>query len=257
MLLNSEKFQTMVASENTDLNQLNDRSETELKQILLQMTQGRDKDALRDKVQFYKEKLAPIVEKLSHHNPLPIAEEQVRFMSGIWSPIWSTIPFLDIIPGRLPSESYQIFYEDGYYANIARYAPFSNTPLLWLQKLTSFFLAYDLMVLQRFEVKDGRWQIHNVGIKQALRLINVPLTAEKADQWFTKVIQSRSARLPDTEQVEAPQLQNLNQATAKKLEAAFLAVPQFEHLYIDRDFRLTKTQRDAKQRPSYTIAVRH
>lgn len=207
----------MVPTKTTDPSQLTDHRVAELKLILFQMIQGRDKDALKDKVQFYKDKLAPIVEELSHHNPFAIAEEQVSPISGVWSPIWSTIPFLDIIPGRLPSQSYQIFHEDGYYANIARYSPCSNIPFPWLQKLASILWAYDLMVLQKFEIKDGRWQIQNVAIKTALRLSSVPLSADKADEWFTKVMQSGSIQLHNPEQPDAeiPQLQNLNQATAK------------------------------------------
>lgn len=83
----------MVPTKTTDPSQLTDRRVAELKLILFQMIQGRDKDALKDKVQFYKDKLAPIVEELSHHNPFAIAEEQVSPISGVWSPIWSTIPF--------------------------------------------------------------------------------------------------------------------------------------------------------------------
>ena len=52
------------------------------------------------------------------------------------------------------------------------------------------------------------------------------------------------------------QLENLNSSTAKRFKTAFGATPQFEHLYIDPDFRIVKTRREAKQRPSYTIAIR-
>lgn len=37
---------------------------------------------------------------------------------------------------------------------------------------------------------------------------------------------------------------------AKKYKTALGAIPQFEHLYIDNDFRLVKTRREAKQRAS-------
>ncbi|WP_289500572.1 hypothetical protein [Gloeocapsopsis sp. IPPAS B-1203] len=40
------------------------------------------------------------------------------------------------------------------------------------------------------------------------------------------------------------------------MEKTYLATPQLEHLYVDRDFRIVKTQREAAQRPSYTIAIR-
>ncbi|HEY9728229.1 MAG TPA: hypothetical protein V6D50_17395, partial [Chroococcales cyanobacterium] len=55
---------------------------------------------------------------------------------------------------------------------------------------------------------------------------------------------------------KAELLPNLDKSTAKRLETTLLTIPQFEHLYVDRDFRLVKTRREAKQRPSYTIAVR-
>lgn len=55
---------------------------------------------------------------------------------------------------------------------------------------------------------------------------------------------------------KAPDLTNLDQSTVKKFKKAFLATSQLEHLYIDPEFRIVKTQREANQRPSYTIAVR-
>lgn len=56
-------------------------------------------------------------------------------------------------------------------------------------------------------------------------------------------------------------LKNIDRNTVKKFEKAYLATSFLEHLYIDNDFldndfRLVKTQREATQRPSYTIAVR-
>ena len=42
----------------------------------------------------------------------------------------------------------------------------------------------------------------------------------------------------------------------KKVEKILQATPQLEHLYCDRDFRIVKTQRESKQRASYTIAIR-
>ncbi|MFS0518274.1 hypothetical protein ACEYW6_26640 [Nostoc sp. UIC 10607] len=48
----------------------------------------------------------------------------------------------------------------------------------------------------------------------------------------------------------------MDRNTVKKFEKAYLATSFLEHIYIDNDFRLVKSQREATQRPSYTIAVR-
>ncbi|MGB3637536.1 MAG: hypothetical protein WBA39_08160 [Rivularia sp. (in: cyanobacteria)] len=97
-------------------------------------------------------------------------------------------------------------------------------------------------------LNSQEWLIENIGIKQALRWQRFPLTINKADSWFTKIVQSRFQK--------AVELKNLDSSTAKKYKTALGATPQFEHLYIDNDFRLVKTRREAKQRASYTIAVR-
>ena len=233
--------------------QLSQNTTTELKQKLLQLTQGRDFEPLKQKVQFYQEHLKPIIAELSRRNPYPQAEDQLDCILGVWKPVWSTIPFQDILPGRIESQSYQIFHDNGFYANIARYAPGSKLKLGWLQKLTSVLLAFDLAILQKYQIQDGQWQIENIGIKQAIRWQGVALTIDKADSWFTKIVRSNS---PATEKADKVELKNLNTSTAKKLKTAFGATPQFEHLYIDRDFRIIKTRREAKQRPSYTIAIR-
>ena len=227
--------------------QLSQKSTEELKQNLLQLTRDRDFQPLKQKVQFYQEHLEPIVSELSRRNPLPQAEEQLDCIVGVWTPVWSTIPFQDILPGRVGSQSYQIFHDDGFYANIARYAPGSKLKLGWLQKLAELLLAFDLMIVQKYGVKDGQWQIKNISIKQALRWQGATLTISKADAWFTKVAQSS---------LQSVDLKNLNNSTAKKFQTSFGATPQFEHLYMDRDFRIVKTRREAKQRPSYTIAIR-
>lgn len=236
-------------------NQLNNKSTEELKQELLELTQNRDRDPLNQKVKFYQAKLAPICEELSRRNPYPNPEEQVSLVLGVWSPVWSTIPFQDIIPGRMQEESYQIFHDDGYYANIARYAPGHRLP--FLSKLSSIFLAYDLMLLQKYEIRDGDWYIENLGIKQSLRIGVTPLTIEKAEGWFSRSVGFASQLSSDTKDApQLPLLKSLNQKIAKQTKGALKATPQFEHLYIDSDFRLVKTRREAKQRPSYTIAVR-
>ena len=235
----------MIDSTASDTQQLSQNTTAELKQTLLQLTGDRDFQPLKQKVQFYQEHLEPIITELSQRNPVPQAEEQLDYILGVWTPVWSTIPFQDILPGRIAEQSYQIFHDDGLYANIARYAPGSKLKLGWLQKLTSVLLAFDLAILQKYGVQDGQWQIENVAIKQAIRWQGVALTIPRADSWFTKIAQSNS---PAT-MANKVELKNLNTSTAKKIKTAFGATPQFEHLYIDDDFRIIKTRREAKQRP--------
>jgi hypothetical protein len=245
----------VLAENRLSSNQLSDWSTEELKQALLKLTENRNTEPIKQKVLFYKNELAPIVEELSRRNPYPKAEDQVSLVQGVWSSAWSTIPYQDLLPGRIREQSYQIFHDDGYYANMARYAPGQNLPVL--KRLSSIFIAFDLMVLQKYEVQEGQWHIQNIGIEQAFRVGAIPLNIEKAEQWFTKVVKSKFTKSTQTtDYPEAPSLDNLDKSAAKKLKTAFLMVPQFEHLYIDRDFRVVKTQREAKQRPSYTIAVR-
>ncbi|MGH8001059.1 MAG: hypothetical protein ACREPR_16935 [Brasilonema sp.] len=248
-------IEQMIVNQVNSLDKLNSCSTEDLKAELLQLTQERDKDPISKKVRFYEAELAPIFEELSRRNPFPKAEEQIPLILGVWSPVWSTTPFHDIIPGRIREQSYQIFHDDGYYANIARYVPGNGRS--FLQKLSSILLAYDLIVIQKFEVTNGQWFIQNVEIKQAFRLSGIPLDIDRAEGWFTKILQSNpklSGQKADF--LKAPELENLDKSTAKKLKTTFLTKPQFEHLYIDRDFRLVKTQREPKQRPSYIIAVR-
>ena len=245
----------MPANKVLNPDELSHRSTEELKNELLKLAENPDTEPLKQKVLFYQNELAPIFEELSRRNPYPNAEEQVSLVLGVWASIWSTIPYQDILPGRIRQQSYQIFHNNGYYANIARYAPGQKIP--FLKKLSSKLLAYDLMVLQRYSVQKGHWDIQNVGIEQAFRVAATPLSIEKAEDWFTEVVKSKGEKLSQTlDFSKAPSLENFDRSTVKKLKTAFLMTPQFEHLYIDRDFRLVKTQREAKQRPSYTIAVR-
>lgn len=234
--------------------QLNDLSTEELKQQLLDLTKDRDTDSFSTKVQFYKNELEPFFTQLSRRNPFPNAQEQVPLVIGVWTPIWSTIPFQETLPGRLRDQSYQIFQDNGYYANIARYAP--GNKLSFLQKISSILLAYDLMIVQKYEIHNGQWYIQNVSIEQALRVRGIRLSIDKAEDWFNNVLKSKFQKDSKNLEVPQPEFKNLNKSTSKKFEKIFKATPQLEHLYIDRDFRLVKTQREAKQRPSYTIAVR-
>lgn len=231
-----------------DNNQLHQLQTQQLKQLLLQLVEDRDTEPLRQKVQYYQQ-LEPIIEELSKRNPYPDPKTQIPIVIGKWASIWTTIPFQDILPGRIRTQSYQIFHDDGYYANVARYAPGNQIKFKWLKKIASVLFAYDLMIVQKYEINDGQWAIENVAIKQALRWRGVPLTSEGADGWFTRSMKRKSL-------VDTPQLNNLNQNTAKKINTAYGAKPLFEHLYIDSDLRIVKSKREAKQRPSYTIAVR-
>lgn len=245
----------MITNKRLSPDSLDNWTTEELKQELLKLTESRNTESIRQKVQFYQNDLVPIFEELSRRNPYPRAEDQASLVLGVWSSVWSTIPYQDLLPGRIHEQSYQIFHDDGYYANIARYAPGQKIP--FLQKLSSKLLAYDLMVLQRYEIRNGQWNIQNIRIEQAFRAGAIPLSIEKAEEWFTEVVKSKVKKYSETiDAPKAPSLDNLDKSTAKKLKTAFLMVPQFEHLYIDCDFRLVKTQREATQRPSYTIAVR-
>jgi hypothetical protein len=83
------------------------------------------------------------------------------------------------------------------------------------------------------------------------------LTIERAEEWFAKVLEKRIDEFNQkTALPKELKLDNVDRNTMKKFEKTYLATPKFEHLYVDETFRLVKTQREAKQRPSYTIAVR-
>lgn len=237
------------------VNRLSQLTTEELKDELLSLVQDRDTDPLNQKVAFAKNELAPYFEELQQRNPYPAVEAQIPIVLGVWTPIWSTIPFHDVLPGRLHDCSYQIFLENGCYANIARYAPGSRSKLI--EKFSSVLAAYDFMVMQKFEIRDGEWFIQNVTIEQALRWRAIPLTIEKAEAWFHKVLESRWDEF--SQKTGLPQelkLNNVDKTTLKKLEKTYQATPKFEHVYVDETLRIVKTQREAKQRPSYTIAVR-
>jgi hypothetical protein len=239
---------TREMTEKIDLSQLSTEA---LKERLLQTVEGRDSEPLNQKVLFYKQELEPFFSELSRRNPFPKAEDQVPLMPGVWFAVWSTNPYQDIFPGRIYDQSYQIFHNDGYYANIARYAP--GHKLSILKKLSSILLAYDFMIIQKFEVKEEQWLIQNVGIEQAFRFRALPLNTERAENWFTTKVEAK--RSPSPSQSNS-QFGKVDKSTAKKFERISAASPQLEHLYIDADFRLVKTQREAKQRPSYTVAIR-
>jgi ribosomal protein S16 len=235
-------------------NELKYCSTQELKDELLGLAKGRDAESLNAKVLFYKNELLPYFEELSQRNPLPIVEQQIPVILGVWTPIWSTIPFHDSLPGRIIEQSYQIFHDDGYYANIARYAPGHQSS--FLKKVSAKLPVYDFMVMQKYEVRDNKWYIENVGIFQGFRNREVPLTIDDADSWFTSIVDSKVKPASKTRLPKELVLENLDPNTVKKFEKTYLATPVLEHLYVDSDLRLVKTQREAAQRPSYTIAIR-
>ncbi len=227
-------------------------STPELKKELLELVKDKDTEPLRSKVNFYNQQLRPYFEELMRRNPYPVVEEQLPIVVGVWTPVWSTIPFHDILPGRVREQSYQIFHDDGFYANIARFAPGQQSSF-W-KNVTSKLPACDLMVMQKYEVCDRQWCIQNVGIFQALRNRDIPLTIDDADNWFTDVVNTKIKQAQGSPKTF--KLENLDKATIKKFEKTYLATPLLEHIYVDRDLRLVKTQREPSQRPSYTIAVR-
>ncbi|MEH2246802.1 hypothetical protein [Nostoc sp.] len=230
-------------------------STPEIKNQILELVKGRNVEPLKAKVEFYKNELAPYFTELSRRNPFSKVADQVAIVTGVWMPIWSTIPFQDILPGRIYEQSYQIFHNDGYYANIARYAP-GHQSGFW-EKFASRLPAYDLMVLQKYSVRDEQWDIKNVGIFQAWRNREIPLKIDDADEWFTTTVESKfKEAAPNIDLRQELKLKDMDRNTVKKFEKAYLATSFLEHLYIDNDFRLVKSQREATQRPSYTVAVR-
>jgi hypothetical protein len=239
-----------------------------LKASLLQQVEGRDTEAMAKKVRFANDTLLPLLTELERRNLTPDLNQQIPLLKGIWHPVWSTIPFQDIIPGRVHRESYQIFDDNGFYANLARYKPGRKIPILsWLSR---WLLSYDFMIMQSYgvqtqvnpdqtsdlEPQDGAyWEIQNVCIRQVLRLGSPSLSADAAQAWFDQTLvqyqQNPKSPLPDS----IPKSGN-NRVQAKQYQKIAEAKPRLEHLYIDRDFRLVKTQRETKQRPSYTLAIR-
>jgi hypothetical protein len=234
--------------------ELSYRSTQELKDELLELVKDKDTEALKTKVLFYQQELLPYFEELSKRNPHPIVENQIPIVLGVWTPVWSTIPFHDVLPGRIHSRSYQIFHDDGFYANIARYAPGHQSSLL--KQVSAKLPVYDFMVMQKYAVQNNQWYIQNVGIFQAFRNRDIPLTIDDADEWFTDILEKKVKAAPQGEAAKMLTLENLDRSTVKKFEKTYLATPVLEHIYVDHDLRLVKTQREQNQRPSYTIAIR-
>ncbi|MEH2072657.1 MAG: hypothetical protein V7K47_31660 [Nostoc sp.] len=239
----------------TTSKELTSWSPAEIKNQIIELVKDRNLESLKAKVEFYKNELAPYFAELSQRNPFPEVADQVAIAIGGWMPIWSTIPFQDILPGRIHEQSYQIFHNDGYYANIARYA-LGHQSGFW-QKFASKLPTYDLMLLQHYSIKNEQWNIKNVGIFQAWGNREISLTIEDADKWFTKNVESKLQQPSSNIDLQQElQLKEMDRNTVKKFEKVYLATSFLEHLYIDNDFRLIKSQREATQRSSYTIAVR-
>ncbi|MGD1938576.1 MAG: hypothetical protein ACFCA4_13615 [Cyanophyceae cyanobacterium] len=232
-------------------------STEELKKIILSLTEGREGDKSAKKAQLLKQQLMPLFDALSDRNPAQTLEAEMPLVQGVWKSVWSTIPFQDIVPGRSLDQSYQIFADNGYYANLARYQFSQKIPFLrWFAK---GLLNYDLMIIQTYGISDRTdgetqqaWDIENVGIRQRFRLKAIPFNPQAAKAWFEKAMvkqlgKSKAPAIPTT---------GIDRSTAKRYEGVYKAKPKLEHLYIDRDFRLVKSSREEKQRPSYTIATR-
>lgn len=239
-----------------------------LKSSLLKQVEGRETDSMGKKVRFANEILRPLFDELERRNPTPNLSQQIPLLKGVWRPVWSTIPFQDIIPGRVHHESYQIFDDHGFYANLARYKPGRKAPLLsWISR---WLLSYDFMILQSYgvqtatesdpptaskEIGQDYWEIQNVCIRQALRFGSRSFSAEAAQAWFNQTLDDYQENSDPQAQSAMPDRGN-HRISEKQYQQIAKARPRLDHLYIDRDFRLVKTLRDPSQRPSYTVAVR-
>ncbi|MBD0344063.1 MAG: hypothetical protein ICV63_04375 [Coleofasciculus sp. Co-bin14] len=241
-----------------------------LKSSLLKQVEGRDTEPMAKKVRFANESLMPLFNELAKRNPTPDLHQQIPLMKGIWFPVWSTNPFQDILPGRVGPDSYQIFDDKGYYANLARYKPGRKAPILnWVSR---WLLSYDLLIMQSYSVQaqapaepdrpsapnptaQNYWDIQNVCIKQALRFGSPSFNPEAAQAWFDRTA-AKYQKDPASQQLASIPAQGKNRISDKQYQQISKARPQLDNLYIDQDFRLVKTQREKSQRPSYTVAVR-
>lgn len=216
---------------------------------------GKDSDPPRQKVAYYNEVLSPIVKEIEPYSPLPTLESQLSALTGIWQPLWTTMPFQDLIPGRIREQSYQIFGQSNYYANVARYFPTKG--IRWLKRFVS--PAYDLMILQRFKISNSQWMIQNIGVKQVIHRRNIwPLTSEKAQEWFENLLGAELANNVSnpTWCLEEPEWNQFNQKWHRRLKTTYKAKPFFKHVYMSPDLRIVESRRESNQRPSYTIAAK-
>ncbi len=238
-----------------------------LKASLLHHVEKRDTDQMAKKVRFVNETLMPLFKELETRNPTPELPQQIPLLKGIWISVWSTNPFQDILPGRVHHESYQIFDDNGYYANLARYKPGRKAPVLnWISR---WLLSYDLLIMQSYSVQtqipndpqnlsagsQEYWDIQNVCIQQILRFGSPSFNAETAQAWFNRTVKNYHEKTESQQPTSTP-TQGANRITSKQYQQISKARPQLDNLYIDSDFRLVKTQREKSQRPSYTVATR-
>ncbi|WP_109012757.1 hypothetical protein [Nostoc commune] len=231
-------------------NQLSAPKKLKFKNEILARVQGRNSEALNDEVEFYKTELLPYFIKLSQQNPVFSVTEQLRLLVGVWTPIWSTISFHESLPQRIQEQSFQIFQHDGYCASVARYIMGKEQSLS--ENFQSRLPAYDFMLIQKYEVQNGKWYLQNIDRFQAFTNREIPLTLESVYNWFTHVVNNK-VQLNASKEVSPKALNN----DVNVFQKTSLVTSQvFEHLYIDNDLRLVKTQTDASHLPSYTIAVK-
>ncbi|MFS0516827.1 hypothetical protein ACEYW6_19210 [Nostoc sp. UIC 10607] len=239
-------------------NQLSAPKKVKFKNEILARVEGRKPEPLNDEINFYKTELLPYFIKLSQQNPVFSVTEQLRLLVGVWTPIWSTISFHESLPKRIQEQSFQIFQHDGYCASVARYIMGKEPSLSQSQNFQSSLPAYDFMVIQKYGVQNGKWYLQNIDRFQAFTNREIPLTLESVYNWFTHVVNTK-VKLNASKGVspKALKLENIDINHANGFPKTSLATSQvFEHLYIDNDWRLVKTQTDASHIPSYTIAVR-
>ncbi|WP_234017080.1 hypothetical protein [Nostoc sp. 'Lobaria pulmonaria (5183) cyanobiont'] len=237
-------------------NQLTVPKKIKFKNEILARVQGRKPEALNEEIYFYKTELLPYFIKLSQQNPVFSVTEQLRLLVGVWTPIWSTISFHESLPKRIQEQSFQIFQHDSYCASVARYIMGKEPSLS--HNFQSRLPAYDFMVIQKYGVQNGKWYLQNIDRFQAFKNREVPLTLESVYNWFTNLLNNK-VKLNTSKLVlpKAFKLENSEMNDTNDFEKMSLATSQvFEHLYIDNDWRLVKTQTDASHLPSYTIFVR-
>ncbi|RAI41375.1 hypothetical protein CH341_21850 [Rhodoplanes roseus] len=229
-------------------------STAELKSRLLALVHGRHDARQSEKLALLDSELMPLFTALARRNPTPRVEDQVVAVQGVWTPAWSTIPFHDAIPGRVFDQSYQIFRHDGFYANIAHHVPGQRGGLM--EKLRSVLAGANLMIIQKYDVAEGRWLIRNIGIEVAVVRADRDLDIPAAQAWFAEVMAKKGDRYQEAADLGTPDLSALDAAAAKKLGKTFKAQPEMANIYMDADLRLVTSRREANQRPSWTIGVR-
>ncbi len=249
---------------------LAEASTATLKTSLIKHVEEREAEPMAKKVRLANQTLMPLFNELEQRNPTPDLQQQIPLLKGVWHSVWSTNPFQDILPGRVHHESYQIFSDNGFYANLARYKPGRKAPVLnWVSR---WLLSYDLMIMQSYAVQsqtpaeldqplapgqlgDHYWEIQNVCIQQNLRIGSRSFNAEAAQAWFERAVDNYQKQ-PQSQRQTSTSNQRTSRVSAKQYQQIAKARPQLDNLYIDQDFRLVKTQREKSQRPSYTVAVR-